>query len=128
MQEHTNYENIISELIYFFEKKLAQLRLFGVNDVIIDLGFGFAKTTEQNYQLLNQMSYFKELGTPILAGLSRKSMIYKLLETDSTNALNGTSACNMLALLGGASILRVHDVKEASEVIKIYNQYSNYHV
>jgi len=92
---------------------------------VIDPGFGFAKNIEQNYQLLNKLSYFKELNVPILAGISRKSMIYILLQTDALGALNGTTAANMLALMGGAGILRVHDVKEAMEAISIYKQYCN---
>ncbi|MPM87735.1 Dihydropteroate synthase [bioreactor metagenome] len=91
--------------------------------MVIDPGFGFAKTMDQNYQLLSKLSYFQEINVPLLAGVSRKSMIYKLLGTDPEGALNGTTAVNMLALMGGASILRVHDVKEAVEAIKIYNEY-----
>ena len=124
MQTHTNYEDVVSEVLHFLEKKLAQLRLQGVNDVIIDPGFGFAKTVEQNYQLLKKLSYFQTLNAPILAGISRKSMLYKVLETDAENSLNATTAANMLALMGGANILRVHDVKEALETIAIYKQYS----
>lgn len=124
MQQFTDYENVVSEVMQFLEKRLAQLHILGVTDVVIDPGFGFAKTTEQNYMLLNKLSYFKELNVPILAGLSRKSMIYKVLETDAEHALNGTTAANMLALSGGASILRVHDVKEAVESIKIFKQFN----
>ena len=94
-----------------------------VDDVVIDPGFGFAKTIEQNYRLLNKLSYFKELNVPILAGVSRKSMIYNLLKTDAEGALNGTTAINILALTGGSNILRVHDVKEAMQAITIYKQY-----
>ncbi len=125
MQKMTNYKDVASEVLHFFKKRLSQLRLFGVNDVIIDPGFGFAKTIEQNYELLNKLSYFKELNVPILAGISRKSMIYKSLETNAEEALNGTTAANMLALIGGASILRVHDVKEAMQTIKIYYAFNN---
>lgn len=120
MQNHVQYENVVSEVLFYLEKKLARLRLLGVTDIIIDPGFGFAKTIEQNYQLLNKLSYFKELNVPIMAGMSRKSMIYKALEIDAEEALNGTTAANMLALVGGASILRVHDVKEAVQAIKIF--------
>ncbi len=123
MQSLTQYDEVVSEVLFFLEKRLAQLRLLGINDVIIDPGFGFAKTLEQNYKILQQLSYFKSLGTPILAGLSRKSMLYNLLETDAEHALNATTAANMLALMGGASILRVHDVKEAVETIRIFKQY-----
>jgi dihydropteroate synthase len=123
MQEFTNYENLTAEVIHFFNKQIAQLRAFGVVDIVVDPGFGFAKTTEQNYELLKNMSYLKELDCPILAGVSRKSMICKLLDIEPTEALNGTTAVNMLALMNGASILRVHDVKEAVETVRIYNQY-----
>ena len=122
MQEQTQYKNVVSEVIFSLEKRLARLRLLGITDVIIDPGFGFAKTIEQNYQILNNLSYFKELNVPILAGISRKSMIYNALDTDAENALNGTTAANMLALVGGASILRVHDVKEAVQTIKIFQK------
>ncbi|MEI8085633.1 MAG: dihydropteroate synthase [Paludibacter sp.] len=122
MQTHTQYDNVVSEVLFFLEKRLAQLRLLGVKDVIIDPGFGFAKTIDQNFQLLNQLSYLKELNVPILAGISRKSMIYNTLETSAEGALNGTTAANMLALMGGANILRVHDVKEAKETITIFEK------
>jgi len=125
MQEQTQYVDVVAEVLLFLEKRLSQLRLLGVKDVVIDPGFGFAKNIEQNYQLLNKLSYFKELNVPILAGISRKSMIYILLQTDALGALNGTTAANMLALMGGAGILRVHDVKEAMEAISIYKQYCN---
>jgi len=123
MQEQTQYTDVVSEVVFYLEKRIARLRLLGVNDVIIDPGFGFAKTMEQNYQILNKLSYFKELNVPITAGVSRKSMIYTLLNTDAEGALNGTTATNILALMGGASILRVHDVKEAKQAITIFNQY-----
>jgi dihydropteroate synthase len=123
MQNNLNYEDVVSEVLHFLEKKLAQLHLLGVNDVIVDPGFGFAKTIEQNYTLLNKLLYFQELNVPVLAGLSRKSMLTKLLGIDVTEALNATTAANMLALMGGASILRVHDVKEAVQSIMIYKKY-----
>jgi len=123
MQSLTQYEDILSEVLHFLEKKLARLRLLGVNDVVIDLGFGFAKSIEQNYKLLNRLNYFKQLNAPILAGVSRKSMLSKLLDIDASEALNATTAANMLALVGGASILRVHDVKEAIQAVKIYKKY-----
>ena len=119
MQSNTQYKNVVSDVFRFLEKRLAQLRLLGVNDVIIDPGFGFAKTIEQNYCLLNKLHYFKELNVPVLAGLSRKSMLYNLLQTDAEGALNATTAANMIALMGGASLLRVHDVKEAVQTVKI---------
>ena len=123
MQSKTEYDDLMADVFRFLEKRIAQLRLFGVNDIIIDPGFGFAKTCDQNFELLKKLSYFKELNVPVLAGLSRKSMIYNLLDTDAEGALNGTTAANMLALLGGASILRVHDVKEAFQTIEIYKAY-----
>jgi len=123
MQSKTEYDDLTADVFRFLEKRIAQLRLFGVNDIIIDPGFGFAKTGDQNFELLKKLSYFKELNVPVLAGLSRKSMIYNLLDTDAEGALNGTTAANMLALLGGASILRVHDVKEAFQTIEIYKAY-----
>ena len=123
MQSKTEYDDLVADVFRFLEKRIAQLRLFGVNDIIIDPGFGFAKTGDQNFELLKKLSYFKELNVPVLAGLSRKSMIYTLLDTDAEGALNGTTAANMLALLGGASILRVHDVKEAFQTIEIYKAY-----
>jgi len=125
MQNQTQYMDIMAELLLFLEKRLAQLRLLGVYDVMVDPGFGFAKTLEQNYKILNKLSYLQELNVPILAGISRKSMIYNPLDTDATGALNGTTAANILALIGGASILRVHDVKEAMQAIAIFKLYSD---
>jgi len=124
MQRNTQYDDVIAEIFKFFEKRVAQLHLLGVKDIIIDPGFGFAKTLDQNYLILKKLNYFKELNLPILAGLSRKSMLYKLLNIDVENSLNGTTAANVLALMGGASILRVHDVKEASQAIQIYKKYN----
>lgn len=124
MQQLTQYENLVSEVMQFLEKRLAQLRLLGASDIIIDPGFGFAKTIEQNYELLYKLSYFQQLNAPILAGFSRKSMLYKSLNISADEALNATTAANMLALIGGASILRAHDVKEAMEAIKIFNLYN----
>lgn len=126
MQQHTSYDNLLAELLHYFQKKLAQLRILGVADVIIDPGFGFAKTLEQNYELLSKMHYLTELNVPLLAGLSRKSMLYTLLETKPEDALNATTAAHMLALVQGARVLRVHDVKPAVETIKIFNQYNQY--
>ncbi len=122
-QTHTQYEDIIPDVLQFLEKKLSQLRLLGVHDVVIDPGFGFAKSLDQNYQLLSNLEYFKQLNVPMLAGMSRKSMLTKLLDIDPIEALNATTAANMLALTEGASILRVHDVKEASQAIAIYKKY-----
>lgn len=122
MQNHTDYENLVTDVIHFFSQRLAETKAKGISDVIIDPGFGFAKTLEQNYQLLQQLDSFKITDLPILAGISRKSMVYKLLETDAKNALNGTTALHMVALTKGANILRVHDVKEAMECVKLHAQ------
>jgi dihydropteroate synthase len=119
MANLTDYSDLLGELTQYFTKKINQLRSLGVQDLIIDPGFGFAKTLEQNYKLLANFNALKILGYPILAALSRKSMIYKLLETDAENALNGTTVANTIALMNGANILRVHDVKEAVEALKI---------
>ncbi|MDD4427255.1 MAG: dihydropteroate synthase [Paludibacter sp.] len=124
MQEHTDYEDVVAEVLQFLAKRVAQLRLLGVHDVVIDPGFGFAKTLEQNYEMMYKLAFFRQIQAPLLVGVSRKSMIYKLLETDPEGSLNGTTALNMLALMGGASILRVHDVKEAVETVKIFKAYS----
>jgi len=124
MQLNLNYEDVVSEVLHFLAKRLAQLHLLGVTDVVVDPGFGFAKTIDQNYVLLNKLEYFQQLNVPILAGLSRKSMLTKTLGIDVNEALNATTAANMLALLGGSSILRVHDVKEAVQAINIYKKYS----
>ena len=124
MQRNLTYEDVVSEILHFLAKRLAQLHLLGVTDVVVDPGFGFAKTIDQNYKLLNKLEYFQQLNVPILAGLSRKSMITKPLGIDSNDALNATTAANMLALQGGASILRVHDVKEAIQAITIYKKYT----
>ena len=123
MQDLTEYENVTSEVLSFLQKRIAQLHLLGVNDIIADPGFGFAKTIEQNFRLLRELNYLKALNVPLLTGLSRKSMIYKTLESDASNALNGTTALHMLALNNGAKILRVHDVKEAVEAVKLYSMY-----
>ncbi len=120
MAECTNYDNVTAEVIAHLEERVYRLRAMGVNDVIVDPGFGFAKTLEQNYRLLHDLSCFALLDTPLLVGISRKQMIYKLLDTDPQHALNGTTAAHMAALYGGASILRTHDVKEAVEAVKVY--------
>ena len=119
MQQLCDYDDMMSEMIDFFQKASYELRKLGVKDIILDPGFGFAKNLEQNYELLHKMSYFGKLNLPILVGISRKSMIYKLLGTSSEEALNGTTVLNTIALMQGAHILRVHDVKEAVETIKI---------
>ncbi|MGB1040914.1 MAG: dihydropteroate synthase [Flavobacteriales bacterium] len=122
MQNNPIYKNVTEDIFYYLSEKLNELKQLGVNDVILDPGFGFGKTVEHNYQLLNQLSHFKNLNTPILVGVSRKSMIQKVLDTTSENSLNGTTALHAFALQNGANILRVHDVKEAVETIKLYNK------
>lgn len=116
MMSNTQYENIAVDVFKEIQSKLNMLRGEGLNDVIIDPGFGFSKTVEQNYELMSELAILKELNQPLLVGISRKSMIYKLLETTPENALNGTTILNTFALLKGADVLRVHDVKEAVEV------------
>lgn len=122
MVKLTDYDDIIKEMLLYFSQKVAEARSYGIDDIVIDPGFGFAKTLQQNYEVLNKMELFKMTELPILAGLSRKSMIYKLLGITPQEALNGTTALNMVALTKGANILRVHDVKEAVEVVKMYSQ------
>ena len=122
MQNNPTYEDVTRDLIYFFSEKIDQLHRLNVSDIIIDVGFGFGKTIEHNFQLLRNMSLFQNLDKPILAGLSRKSMLYKTLDITAKEALNATTSANTIALLNGANILRVHDVKEAVEAVKIVNQ------
>lgn len=122
MQSLANYDNIIKEMLFYFSEKVALARNFGIKDLIIDPGFGFAKTLEQNFEVLQKLELFQLLELPILAGLSRKSMIYKTLDSTPENALNGTTALNMIALQKGAKILRVHDVKEANECVNLFNR------
>lgn len=119
MQVEPHYNDLLTEMLQYFGSKVQQLHELGVKDIIIDPGFGFAKTLDHNYQLMNRMQDLQVLGLPMLVGVSRKSMIYKLLGGTPEDALNGTSVLNTLALLKGASILRVHDVKEAVEVVQI---------
>jgi len=122
MQENPKYENITTELISFFSKQLFKLRQLHVNDIIIDVGFGFGKTTAHNFELLKNLTLFQRLDVPVLAGVSRKSMLYKPLSISPKEALNATTSANTIALLNGATLLRVHDVKEAMEAIKIVGQ------
>jgi len=119
MQKNPTYTNVTTEIISYFQQKIKQLQAKGIHNIIIDPGFGFGKTLAHNYQLLNELGEFKQFGIPILVGTSRKSMIYKLLDNSPDQALNGTSITNTIALQKGANILRVHDVKEALECIKI---------
>ena len=122
MQKLTDYENIIKEMIYYFSEKINKARSIGINDLILDPGFGFAKTLDQNYEILKNFELFKMLELPILAGISRKSMVYKPLGSTAQEALNGTTVLNTIALSKGAKILRVHDVKEAVECVKLMNK------
>ena len=119
MQINPQYEHFLKEIFYFFSEKVQKLRDLGVKDIIIDPGFGFGKTMEHNYQLMNHLEEFKLFGLPLLVGISRKSMIYKLLGTTPEEALNGTTVLNTIALQKGAHILRVHDVKAAVEAVTI---------
>lgn len=122
MQQHTNYKNLLKEVLSYFAERISAAHSEKINDIIIDPGFGFAKTLDQNYELLNAMELLQITEKPILAGVSRKSMIYKPLNTTAEHALNGTSALHMVALQKGASILRVHDVKEAAECVTLFNK------
>jgi dihydropteroate synthase len=119
MTSQTGYENLIQDVVRYFHQKISALQQWEVKDIIVDPGFGFAKNVQQNFEMLHHLEYFKILGRPILAGLSRKSMVWRTLEVTPEEALNGTTALNTVALMKGASILRVHDVKEAMEVIKL---------
>lgn len=122
MQSLSNYSDILGEILHYFAEKVNLFKKLGIKDVIIDPGFGFAKTIEQNFFLLKNLKSFEVFGLPLLAGVSRKSMIYKTLQTNASEALNGTTALNMFALIQGANLLRVHDVKEAKETIKLFEQ------
>lgn len=119
MQQHPHYDHVVRDIMDYFIKKTAEIQAAGISDVILDPGFGFGKTLQQNYQLLNGLEAFQLLEKPLLVGISRKSMIYKLLQITASEALNATTALNMLALQKGADILRVHDVKEAMECIRL---------
>ena len=122
MQSLTDYENIIKEILFYFSEKINKARSLGINDLIVDPGFGFAKTLEQNYEVLQNLELFQMLDIPILAGISRKSMVYKPLGLTANDALNGTTVLNTIALSKGANILRVHDVKEAVECVKLFEK------
>lgn len=122
MKSLTNYEDLVNDILFYFSERIAKAKALGIIDLIIDPGFGFAKTLEQNYELLNKFELLKMTDLPVLAGLSRKSMIYKTLNSTSEDALNGTSVLNTIALQKGAHILRVHDVKEALECITLTRQ------
>ncbi|OSY88114.1 dihydropteroate synthase [Tenacibaculum holothuriorum] len=122
MQQNPEYENVVTEVISYFAEQLFKLKELKVNDVIIDVGFGFGKTIEHNYELLKKLSLFKNLDVPVLTGVSRKSMLYKTLGISPQDALNATTVANTIALLNGTNILRVHDVKEAVEAVKIVSK------
>ncbi|MBE0392289.1 dihydropteroate synthase [Flavobacterium sp. PL002] len=122
MQQLTNYDDIVKEMLFYFSERVRKARSLGINDLIIDPGFGFAKTVEQNYEIVQKLGLFKMLELPILVGVSRKSMIQKVLGVTASEALNGTTVLNTIAITKGVTILRVHDVKEAVECVKLYNQ------
>lgn len=123
MQEMNQYDDLLADIMDYFNKKIQQLYAMGVSDIVVDPGFGFAKNIEQNFRILKALKSLQFCGCPVLAGLSRKSMIWKTLNTSPENALNGTTALNILALENGADILRVHDVKAAVECVKLYEYY-----
>ena len=122
MQNFTHYDHLITEIFSYFSEQVQLAKQHKIMDVVIDPGFGFAKTLSQNYELLGKLEFFQNLNCPILCGVSRKSMIYKTLNCLPKEALNGTTALNMVALMNGTNILRVHDVKEALECVKLFNQ------
>ncbi|WP_340203075.1 dihydropteroate synthase [Ascidiimonas sp. W6] len=122
MQQQPNYDNIVQEILLFFSERIAKARSFGINDIILDPGFGFGKTIAHNYELLSKLALFKFNELPLLIGVSRKSMIWKVLDISANEALNGTSVLHTIALQKGAQILRVHDVKEAKECVKLITQ------
>lgn len=121
MQKMTDYDDLLGDIYYYFSERIHAAKSYNISDLIIDPGFGFAKTKNQNFEILNQMSLLTHLKHPILAGVSRKSMIYKTLNCTTDEALNGTTVLNTIALMNGAKILRVHDVKEAMECISLFN-------
>ena len=123
MQKSPQYENVTNEIIQYFSGIIKELNGRGVNDIIVDPGFGFGKTLKHNYQLLKELGLFGMLDQPVLVGVSRKAMIQKLIDSTSEESLNGTIVANTLALINGADILRVHDVKQAVEAIKITSYY-----
>ncbi|MGB5420209.1 dihydropteroate synthase [Algibacter sp.] len=124
MQQQTEYDHLVKDILFYFSERIAAAKALGIVDVIVDPGFGFAKNLEQNFELLNALELFKMIEKPMLVGVSRKSMIYKTLETSAQEALNGTSVLNTVALQKGVSILRVHDVKEAMECITLVKSLS----
>tara|TARA_R110000787_G_scaffold81036_2_gene175848 strand:- start:4110 stop:4886 length:777 start_codon:yes stop_codon:yes gene_type:complete len=119
MMQNTNYKDLTKEVLYYFSERIAKARSFGINDLIVDPGFGFSKTLDQNYELFNDLELFRNFNVPFLVGISRKSMIQKKIKTTAADSLNGTTALHAIAIQKGASILRVHDVKEAFEAINL---------
>lgn len=126
MQENPHYDNVTQDIIKYFSEKVSQLKLMGVNDIIIDPGFGFGKTLEHNYEIMNKLENFRIFELPFLVGVSRKSMVSKLLKITTDESLTGTVSLNTIALMKGADILRVHDVKEAVEAVKIVSKLSQF--
>lgn len=124
MQSFSNYESIHAEILDYFQKKLYKLHDIGASDIVLDVGIGFAKTLDQNFDLLDKLKVFESLSCPILVGISRKSLIYNTLECSANDSLNGTTALNMVALQNGANIIRVHDVKQAFETVKLNSKIS----
>jgi len=122
----TEYDDIAKEMIQYFSERIAAARSLGINDIIIDPGFGFAKTTNQNYEIMKKLELFQILDLPLLSAISRKSMIYKVLDTNAQEALNGTTFLNTVSLMKGAKILRVHDVKEAVECVRLFEKLQNH--
>lgn len=125
MQQHTDYADLMDDIMHYFAAKVQQLHLLGVNDIILDPGFGFSKTLDQNYELMRRLPEFSLFGLPLLVGVSRKSMIYKFLGGTPAESLNGTTVLNTIALLNGANILRVHDVRAAVEAVKLVGKTIN---
>ena len=125
MNNLTQYDDLVQDILFYFSEKISEARELGINDIIVDPGFGFSKTLEQNYQLMGKLDLFQSLELPILSGISRKSMIYNLFNTTPDEALNGTTVLNTVSLLQGANILRVHDVKEAFECVKMLSLIEN---
>ena len=124
MSAQTNYENLMKDILFYFSNQIAKAKAAGIKDLILDPGFGFSKTIDQNFELLNNLNQLEIFGLPILAGLSRKSTIYKTLNISAEESLNGTTVMNTIALMKGASILRVHDVKEAKQAIQLISKLS----
>lgn len=125
MVQQTDYNDLLAEMLNYFNAKIARLKEIGIQDIVVDPGFGFAKNIDQNFYLLKALKTFKHLHFPVLAGISRKSMIWKSLNIEANEALNGTTALHMLALQNGADLLRVHDVKAAQECITLFKKYKN---